>query len=250
MKLGLCLVILLFQQFIFAQGNNMSLVYKCIFNKNFDRGTNLMTYTASLKIKAKSSLFYMIPDNPNDVSGNNLELSFATDTILFTSKDIGKDILVFAEPSLEGTTKYFQDTLHPIQWFLTDERKVIDSLECYLATAIFRGREYFAWYCPSIPIANGPWKLGGLPGLIVEAYDSNKDLYFILTKLTYDKDHSSLVERNYPQNLPDFVGYKKYWTALIRKMDGALAATDSNTSCVGCQTKSSSKVYMWEKWTD
>ncbi len=250
MKIVLYLVALFIQHSISAQENNFSIVYKCIFNKNFDRGTSLMTYTANLKIKSEASLFYMIPDNPNDVAGNGLEVSFATDTFLLTAKNIGKDVLIFAEPSLEGTTKYFRDTLHPLQWMLTDERKVIDSLECYKATAIFRGREYSAWYCPAIPVANGPWKLGGLPGLIVEAYDNNKDLYFILTQLAYDKDHSLLVERDYPRNLPDFVGYKKYWTALIRKMDGALAATESNSSCVGCQTKSSSKVYMWEKWTD
>jgi GLPGLI family protein len=234
----------------FAQHNNISISYKCSFNKNFERGLNVIDFKGSLLISQSGSIFYMLPANPLDISGNNLEISAATDTFLLTSKDSDKEMLVFAEPSLDGTVKYFRDTLHPIQWQLIDERKFIDSLECFKATAFFKGREYTAWYCPAIPIPNGPWKLGGLPGLIIEAYENNKDLHFTLTQLTYDKHHSLAVERAFPSPLPDYPAYKKYWTDLIRKLDGAIAATESNTSCVGCQTKPSTKVYMWEKWIE
>jgi GLPGLI family protein len=250
MKIVMLFAMLLLQQFVIAQDKKVDVTYKCVFNKNFDRGSSLMTYTSKLNISEQGSVFYMIADNPIDVSGNSLELSFANDTFLYTLKNIKRDLLVFAEPSFDGTTKYFRDTLHPIQWQLIDESKLIDSLECFKATAFFKGRDYTAWYCPAIPIANGPWKLGGLPGLIVEAYENNKDLHFILTQLTYDKHQSLAVERVFPTPLPDYPAYKKYWTDLIRKLDGAIAATESNTSCVGCQTKPSTKVYMWEKWIE
>ena len=36
----------------------------------------------------------------------------------------------------------------------------------------FRGRLYTAWYYPDIPLPIGPWKLQGLPGIILEAYDA------------------------------------------------------------------------------
>jgi GLPGLI family protein len=234
----------------FAQHDNISINYRCSFNKNFERGSNIIDFRGSLLISHSGSFFYMLPSNPLDISGSNLEISAATDTFLLTSKDIKKEMLVFAEPSLDGTVKYFRDTLHPIQWQLIDESKMIDSLECFKATAFFKGREYTAWYCPAIPIANGPWKLGGLPGLIVEAYENNKDLHFMLTQLTYDKHQSLEAERVFPSPLPDYPAYKKYWMDLIRKLDGAIAATESNTSCVGCQTKPSTKVYMWEKWIE
>ena len=232
-----------------AQDHNISIEYKVQFNKNFDRGISMMSYTATLNVDATTSIFFMIPDNRDDVAGNELSLSAATDTFLFTSKDITNQKLVFASPSLTGKTYYYNDTLHPMQWELFEDEKLIDSLLCYKATCVFRGRQYIAWYCPAIAMPHGPWKLGGLPGLIIEALDVNDNLHFTLSKLTYEKRLTDQV-RTFSDDLPDFEGYKNYWTALIKKMDGALTATETNSSCVGCQTKSTSKVYMWEKWTE
>ena len=47
-----------------------------------------------------------------------------------------------------------------------------------LATADFRGRRWTAWFATDIPISDGPWKLGGLPGLILEAYDKGHQYTF------------------------------------------------------------------------
>lgn len=47
-----------------------------------------------------------------------------------------------------------------------------------LATADFRGRHWTAWFATDIPVSDGPWKLGGLPGLILEAYDKGHQYTF------------------------------------------------------------------------
>lgn len=74
----------------------------------------------------------------------------------------------------------YNDVLHPQVWEIRDSLRIIHGYECHLATADFRGRRWYAWFTPEIPIDNGPWKLGGLPGLILEAYDQNNHYYYSL----------------------------------------------------------------------
>ncbi|OUP33446.1 hypothetical protein B5F25_07585 [Bacteroides sp. An19] len=57
-------------------------------------------------------------------------------------------------------------------WTLQDSNKTLLGYPCQLATCSFRRRDYQAWFTSDIPIANGPWKFKGLPGLILEVYDT------------------------------------------------------------------------------
>ena len=66
----------------------------------------------------------------------------------------------------------------PIQkWELHDDKITIMGHLCQKATCRFRGRNFVAWFAPDIPIPNGPWKFGGLPGLILKVYDN--DMYYV-----------------------------------------------------------------------
>lgn len=58
------------------------------------------------------------------------------------------------------------------EWEITSKDSVIMDYPCILAICKFRGRVWSAWFTPEIPISQGPWKLGGLPGLILKATDS------------------------------------------------------------------------------
>lgn len=66
----------------------------------------------------------------------------------------------------------FNEPYETQAWQLADSTKLIAGYVCRKATTSFRGRDYIAWYAEEIPIADGPWKFGGLPGLIMEVYDS------------------------------------------------------------------------------
>ena len=50
-----------------------------------------------------------------------------------------------------------------------DSVMTILGMECHKATTKFRGRVWEVWFTEEIPISLGPWKLGGLPGLILKA---------------------------------------------------------------------------------
>ncbi len=73
--------------------------------------------------------------------------------------------------------RYKEDWEKPV-WEITDDTKTILGYECNKAVTDFRGRRWVAWFTPEIPVQEGPWKLCGLPGLILEAYDSDRDYQF------------------------------------------------------------------------
>lgn len=73
----------------------------------------------------------------------------------------------------------YTDTLDAQKWEISeDSTKTILGYECQQAMADYHGRKWIAWFTYDIPISNGPWKLGGLPGLIMEAHDANKEHCF------------------------------------------------------------------------
>ena len=56
-----------------------------------------------------------------------------------------------------------------IAWTLSEGTVTVSGYLCQKATATFRGVEWHVCYTGEIPSSAGPWRLRGLPGLIVEA---------------------------------------------------------------------------------
>jgi len=71
-----------------------------------------------------------------------------------------------------------EDTLSVPQWNITDEIKNVNNYQCQKATTFFKGREYEVWYAIEYPTIFGPWKLNGLPGLIILAQDKKSEVFF------------------------------------------------------------------------
>ena len=70
-----------------------------------------------------------------------------------------------------------------INWKIENKTKKIGGYLATKAKGSFRGREYTVWFTYEIPIPFGPWKLHGLPGLILEAEDSEKMMRFYATEI-------------------------------------------------------------------
>ena len=49
------------------------------------------------------------------------------------------------------------------------------------------GRHWYAWYTPEIACSSGPWLLHGLPGLVVQAFDSEHLHDFLLLDLKHQR---------------------------------------------------------------
>lgn len=76
---------------------------------------------------------------------------------------------------------YYDETPEEWSWEISDSTKNILGYDCVKATTAFHGRKWDAWFSPDIPVSNGPWKLGGLPGLILEASSDDGKYSFIAT---------------------------------------------------------------------
>lgn len=78
--------------------------------------------------------------------------------------------------SAEFTQYRYTEPWPSMQWTLKDEKQTICGYQCQKAICHWRGRDYVAWFTSAIPLKSGPWKFGGLPGLIMKIYDT-KHLY-------------------------------------------------------------------------
>lgn len=101
-------------------------------------------------------------------------LNFRTDSIYSRSLWF-KDVIVLKEKRTK------------IKWNLLDDKKKIAGYNCFKAIGKFRGRTYTVWYTLEIPLAVGPWKLNGLPGAILEAFDDEKIIQFYFKSIKKDK---------------------------------------------------------------
>lgn len=120
-----------------------------------------------------------------------------------------KEEYYFIKPWIQDTL-VIQEPIDKIQWSIRGQQKKIAGLDCTLARGEYKGRLYQAWFCSDIPVKAGPWKLTGLPGLILEAEDTSGSVHFELQRLQ-NLDVSSYI--GLPRN-KRFIT-KKEWTQMV-----------------------------------
>ncbi len=115
-----------------------------------------------------------------------IELSDSIGTINYYSK---KEDSIFTRSVGLDEVHVVKEKRTVIAWELHPETKTIGKFTCNKASCTFRGRTYEVWYTPEIPVFYGPWKLHGLPGLVMEVKDKEDMLQAYFKKISRtDKD--------------------------------------------------------------
>lgn len=78
---------------------------------------------------------------------------------------------------------YYDEPYLDQKWTLTHDTATIRGYSCQKATCRYHGRDFEAWFTTEVPLRYGPWKFGGLPGLIIKVYDIDHYYTFECTKV-------------------------------------------------------------------
>ncbi len=182
--LHIILAVLFFTQNI-GHSQNMYLVSYKIKGENFGEGKarlicttekSLYTYSINSSKEEPSAVFagMELPtvqsDSKKQLNNKRAYLRTFNESLLYT-----EDITDY---------RYTVSDDIKISWQLVDgANKKIGGYDCKKAKAEVRGRTYEVWYAPKLKVPSGPWKLYGLPGLILEAASTDDKYRFIFENL-------------------------------------------------------------------
>lgn len=82
-----------------------------------------------------------------------------------------------------GSVHYAYSEPAPLAWTVGTATSTIAGYACQQATATWGGRTWRAWFTREVPVADGPYKFYGLPGLIVQVADTRQHYGYELVAL-------------------------------------------------------------------
>lgn len=104
------------------------------------------------------------------------------------------------------------ETRPVMKWVFGNGQKNISNYNCSMAYTTFRGRTYIVWFTKKIPVSSGPWKLNGLPGLILLAEDQEGVYKWQAKSITFPYTGNDTPSKNTLKEDPKFksITYKDF----------------------------------------
>ena len=161
-------------------------------------------YTQALGSQITNASLYFNNNESIYLLGNHSKID-TTSSLNFTfliTDDIGSVIyknkaenLLFTRVASPKEVVLITDNFPNLNWSITEETKKINELILTKAHTNFRGRNYIAWFSDQIPVNNGPLKMGGLPGIILELETTDGFLNVTYHKITYQNLKPEIIDR-------------------------------------------------------
>ena len=169
-------------------------------------GKNASKYVSFDAIEQQANMDKMIREQMANNQGNNLSFNMGKIKNVNRNEDF-----YFANENkfieLRRLINYYliEEPTYTIDWKIKNDTASFEGISCQKATARFRGRNWIAWFATELPFQSGPWKLHGLPGLIIDAYDDKGEVKFSFAGLETVEDDVAKVEvENLPPGLEGF----------------------------------------------
>jgi GLPGLI family protein len=197
---------------------------------SYIQGNNTYRFKSKLYFTVNKSAYKYNVVEKNSLRKDNFnsanELKFDTVPDEFgeiTFIDFSKKQL-FAREKVVGKAYIYEEPLPLMKWKLSNESKQIGKFKCQKATTTFRGRSYVVWFTSEIPISMGPWKLHGLPGLILEAYDDTLQIQFIFESISMPENVQANIV--FPIKEGKSITFEEHKTIVETTFQKAVAMTD------------------------
>lgn len=188
-KTIITIVFLIAFNFNLYSQDSFRIYYKVESKSNIKQDSaNIDIFVLDIDTKNQSSKFYNFTYLKTDSIYNSLKkeselkglVSFNTKNITYPNFNIGV-IKSYSNYNiiqiLDGDIYEYPDG-KDIKWNLTSEVSKIDNYNCQKAEGVIGGREWAVYYTKDIPLTYGPYKFGGLPGLILFANDKTNSYNF------------------------------------------------------------------------
>lgn len=212
---------------VFGQTKPRGKVLEAVYDFYLDLGL-ARRYQSSLILQGGQSLFIWgkpleirEAQQPNEF---HLAIGSTDSTGSYTYTDRARDSMYSRIPFQGQTSYHVCEAVPEIPWTFEPIQKQIGPYTCERATGSFRGRRYEVWYTPEVPVSAGPWKLHGLPGLVVLAKDESGEVVFRLNTLKpYSGNFPKVEPREDCLDLEAYARLQKEWAeALLQRMNAKL----------------------------
>ncbi|PQA97645.1 GLPGLI family protein [Chryseobacterium piscicola] len=199
-------------------GQNYRFVYEYKFRPDIVIKDSLVTDYMNLDTDGKESYFY----NAAKFEKDSAYASTKDSKVLSEFKNYDRNLTytihkIYSPKSVKFYDKFqtanlvIKENQFP-EWKIKNDFKKIGEINCQRAVAEYRGRIWEVWFSKDYAISDGPYKFSGLPGLVVQINDTEKDHEFNLIqikkiKTNYDflpKSNKEINEKEYRKLWADY----------------------------------------------
>jgi|26BtaG_2_1085354.scaffolds.fasta_scaffold00008_1 GLPGLI family protein len=135
--------------------------------------TGFYNVTSILNFSNNTSLYEIDHSKATSQTSSDMDFNIKSEENEFVYKDYRSQNMYYID-FINFTEIFIKDNLNMLDWTLNENTKEILGYQCQEATTSYGGRFYIAYYTSEIPVANGPWRFNGLPGLILEVQSIDK----------------------------------------------------------------------------